>query len=88
MDTQSCPNRIPVVCVATDAPKAERLTSVSTDPHSSGAMAAEIFLRTVREPGNVLLVTGDLNTFDHAEKLRGFEEFFSTAAAAPIFSLS
>ncbi|MGH9620541.1 MAG: substrate-binding domain-containing protein [Bryobacteraceae bacterium] len=70
-------SHIPVVCVATDAPKTERLTSVSTDPYTSGAMVAEIFLCTVRQPGSVLLVTGDLNTFDHAEKLRGFQEFLS-----------
>jgi LacI family transcriptional regulator len=32
--------RIPVVCVATDAPGTERLTAVSTDSFVSGAMVA------------------------------------------------
>jgi LacI family transcriptional regulator len=73
-------NHIPVVCVATDAPKTERLTAVSTDPYTSGAIVAELFLRTVRNPGLVLVVTGDLSTYDHAEKLRGFKEFLGTSS--------
>lgn len=73
-------SHIPVVCVATDAPKTERLTAVSTDPYTSGAIVAELFLRTVRQPGPVLVVTGDLSTYDHAEKLRGFKEFLGTSS--------
>lgn len=73
-------SQIPVVCVATDAPKTERLTAVFSDPYTSGAMVAELFLRAVREPGSVLLVTGDLNTHDHAEKVRGFKTFLATGA--------
>jgi len=69
---------VPVVCVATDAPKTERLTAVSTDPYTSGAIVAELFLRTVKKSGSVLVVTGDLSTYDHAEKLRGFQEFLGT----------
>lgn len=71
-------SQIPVVCVATDAPKTERLTAVFSDPYTSGAMVAELLIRAVREPGAVLLVTGDLNTHDHAEKVRGFEAFLAT----------
>lgn len=66
--------RIPVVCVATDAPGTERLTSISSDPYTSGAMVAELLTRCVRIPGPVVLVTGDLSTNDHAEKVRGFQE--------------
>ena len=66
--------RIPVVCVATDAPGTERLTSISSDPYTSGAMVAELLTRCVRDGGPVLLVTGDLSTNDHAEKVRGFQE--------------
>jgi LacI family transcriptional regulator len=66
--------RIPVVCVATDAPGTERLTSISSDPYTSGAMVAELLTRCVRLPGPVLVVTGDLSTNDHAEKVRGFQE--------------
>jgi LacI family transcriptional regulator len=72
-------SHIPVVCVATDAPKTERLTAVSTDPYTSGAIVAELFLRTVQKPGPVLVVTGDISTYDHAEKLRGFKEFLTTS---------
>jgi LacI family transcriptional regulator len=68
---------IPVVCVATDAPEAERLTSISTDPYTSGAMTAEILTRCVKKPGAVLVVTGGLSTVDHTEKLRGFAAWLS-----------
>lgn len=68
---------IPVVCVATDAPEAERLTSISTDPYTSGGMAAEVLTRYVKEPGTALVVTGGLSTVDHTEKLRGFAAWLS-----------
>lgn len=68
---------IPVVCIATDAPGTERLTTVSIDGYTSGAMAAELLTRCSRQDGVVLVVTGDLSTVDHAEKVRGFEEFLS-----------
>lgn len=68
---------VPVVCVATDAPATERLTSVSADPHVGGAMAAELLTRCVREPGPVLVITGNLRVVDHTEKLRGFAERLS-----------
>jgi LacI family transcriptional regulator len=66
--------KIPVVCVATDAPGAERLTAVSADPYTNGAIAAELLSR-FRPPGRrAAVVTGCLHTIDHAEKLRGFRE--------------
>ncbi len=68
---------IPVVCVATDAPQTDRLTSVSADPHVGGSMAAELLTRSVREPGPVLAITGNLRVVDHTEKLRGFAERLS-----------
>ncbi len=70
-------NGIPVVCVATDAPEAERLTGISTDPYTTGAMTAELLTRCVKKPGAVLVVTGGLSTVDHAEKLRGFAAWLS-----------
>jgi LacI family transcriptional regulator len=73
--------RIPVVCVATDAPGTERLTVISADPYTGGSMVAEWLGYVISRPTRVLLVTGDLSTFDHAEKRRGFEEF--AAASAP-----
>ncbi len=66
---------IPVVCVATDAPKTERLTAVAADAYTAGSMVAECLLRVVRSPSSVLIVTGDLSTVDHSEKVRGFQEF-------------
>lgn len=63
---------IPVVCVASDAPRTERLASVSTDAHASGAIAAELFSRTISRSGQLAMFVGDLTTLDHAEKLRGF----------------
>ncbi len=67
----------PVVCVATDAPNTERLTSISADPHVGGAMAAEVLTRCVRSAGPVLVITGNLRVVDHTEKLRGFAERLS-----------
>jgi LacI family transcriptional regulator len=70
---------IPVVCVATDAPGTERLTAVSADPFTSGAIVAELLSRVVRRKGTIAVVTGDLSTCDHAEKVRGFENSLALA---------
>jgi LacI family transcriptional regulator len=64
---------IPVVCVVTDAPESQRLTAVSADPFTGGAMAGELLARFLPDGGDVAFVTGWLSTQDHAEKLRGFE---------------
>jgi LacI family transcriptional regulator len=63
---------IPVVCVVTDAPEAERLASVSSDPFTVGAVAGELLARFLPEGGEVAFFTGWLGTEDHSEKLRGF----------------
>jgi LacI family transcriptional regulator len=70
--------RIPVVCVVTDAPGTERLTSVSADPFTVGAVAGEFLSRCLPAGGRVAFLTGWLGTEDHAEKLRGFEEAVRT----------
>lgn len=70
-------NRIPVVCVATDAPGTERLTTVSSDSYTGGAMAAELLTRCSQKAGEILAVTGDLSTVDHSEKMRGMREFLA-----------
>ena len=67
-------NRVPVVCVTTDAPGTERLATVSSDAYTSGSMVAELLSRCLPRGGEVLIVTGDLGTYDHAEKVRGFRE--------------
>lgn len=64
---------IPVVCVVTDAPGTERLTSVSADPFTVGAVAGELLSRCLPSGGPVAFFTGWLGTQDHADKLRGFE---------------
>lgn len=66
---------IPVVCVATDAPGTERLTAISADAFTSGAMVAELLYTVGASAKSVLIVTGDLSVVDHAEKVKGFQGF-------------
>jgi LacI family transcriptional regulator len=61
------------------------LASVTADAHTSGAIAAEIFSRTIHKPGHLATITGELTTLDHAEKLRGFAA--NLAVFAPHLSL-
>lgn len=76
---------IAVVCVATDAPRSERLTAVTANAYASGAIAAELFSRTVQRAGHLATIIGELTTLDHAEKLRGFAA--NLAVFAPHLSL-
>jgi LacI family transcriptional regulator len=71
---------IVVMCVASDAPRSPRLASVSVDASVSGGIAAELLARTVPRQGTVVPITGDLNTQDHVEKLRGFAGTLATFA--------
>jgi LacI family transcriptional regulator len=73
---------IPVVCVVTDAPDTTRLSSVSADPFTVGAVAGELLARFQPSGGKVAFFTGWLATQDHAEKLRGFESSLATAGGA------
>jgi LacI family transcriptional regulator len=61
-----------VICVASDAPRTERLAGISVDASASGGIAAELLAKTIRAQSMVATITGSLNTFDHSEKLRGF----------------
>ena len=63
---------IPVVCVVTDAPASPRLTSVSSDPFTVGALAGELLGRFLSGGGDVGFFTGWLGTQDHAQKFHGF----------------
>ena len=63
---------IPMLCVASDAPDTGRISSVTVDAYISGALAAELLSHKLQAPSRVATITGDLATFDHAEKLRGF----------------
>jgi LacI family transcriptional regulator len=42
------------------------------DAYISGSLAAELLSHKLQAPSRVATITGDLATFDHAEKLRGF----------------
>lgn len=64
--------KMPVVCVASDAPHSPRLASVSVDAFVSGGIAAELLAMALVQNGSVAAVTGSLSTQDHGEKLRGF----------------
>jgi LacI family transcriptional regulator len=65
-------NGTPMLCVASDAPDSGRISSVTVDAYISGALAAELLSHKLQTPTRVATITGDLTTFDHAEKLRGF----------------
>ena len=69
---QLAARNVPVICVASDAPHSPRLASVSVDAFISGGIAAELLAMTCTHDGSVAVVTGNLSTLDHAEKLRGF----------------
>jgi len=73
---------IPVVCVVTDAPDTQRLTSVSADPFTVGAVAGELLVRFQPAGGKVAFFTGWLATQDHADKLRGFESSLRSFGSA------
>jgi LacI family transcriptional regulator len=69
-----------VVCVASDAPRSPRLATVAVDASVSGGIAAELLARTIPHGGTIVPITGDLNTQDHVEKLRGFAGTLATFA--------
>jgi LacI family transcriptional regulator len=71
---------IAVVCVASDAPRSKRLSSISVDASVSGGIAAELMAIGLQKPSSVATITGDLHTLDHAEKLRGFAATLATIA--------
>jgi len=74
-----------VICVASDAPRTERLAGITIDANASGGIAAELLGKAIKERGSVAILTGQLGTQDHAEKLRGFAA--TLAAFAPHLSL-
>lgn len=74
-----------VLCIASDAPRSERLAAVMTDGYVSGALAAELLTHVLPSPCSIANITGALRTLDHAEKLRGFAA--TLALLAPHLSL-
>jgi len=69
-----------VICVASDAPRTNRLAGVTVDATASGGIAAELLAKTIRTNSSVATITGNLSTFDHSEKLRGFAATLATLA--------
>jgi LacI family transcriptional regulator len=76
---------IPMLCVASDAPESGRVGAVTVDAYTSGGLAAELLSHKLQTPSRVATITGELATFDHAEKLRGFAA--SLALFAPHLTL-
>ena len=66
--------RIPVVCVATDAPHSGRLGIVAVDTLASGSIAADLMGRFIgRREGSIAITLFDMAITEHAEKYAAFE---------------
>jgi len=66
--------RLPVVCVNSDAPQVEHLATVCVDSLTTGALAGELMGRFLASKGPLVAVTGQLSTIDHAQKVAGFRQ--------------
>lgn len=71
-------NRIPVMCVTTDAPGSGRLAVVSIDTLASGALAADLMGRFLGGSGKIAVTLSDLRITEHSEKYSGFEKTLNT----------
>ena len=66
--------RIPVVCVATDAPNSGRLGIVAIDTLASGSIAADLLGKFLDgHEGTVAITVFDMSITEHAEKCAAFE---------------
>jgi LacI family transcriptional regulator len=66
--------RIPVVCVATDAPNSGRLGIVAVDTLASGSIAADLMGRFLgARTGSIAITVFDMAITEHAEKFAAFE---------------
>lgn len=63
---------IPVVTYNSDIPDSGRLYFVGQDLYRSGKVAADLITKYVREPGEILLVAGNLEFDAHQQRVRGF----------------
>jgi hypothetical protein len=68
---------LPVVCVNTDAPEVEHLVTVCVDSLTTGSLVGELMGRFLAGKGRVMVVTGQLSTIDHAQKVTGFRRTLS-----------
>jgi len=71
-------DRIPVMCVSTDAPNSGRLAVVAIDALASGALAADLMGRFLLGRGKVGVTLSDLQIVEHADKYAGLERTLST----------
>lgn len=69
---------LPVVCVNTDAPEVEHLMTVCVDSLTTGSLAGELMGRFLVGKGRVMVVTGQLSTIDHKQKVAGFRRALSS----------
>ena len=66
--------RIPVVCVATDAPNSGRLGVVSVDTLASGSIAADLMGRFIGpKEGSVAITVFDMAITEHSEKFAALD---------------
>jgi LacI family transcriptional regulator len=71
--------RIPVVCVATDAPHSGRLGIVAIDTMASGSIAADLMGRFLApQEGSIAITVFDMAITEHAEKYAAFESTLRT----------
>jgi LacI family transcriptional regulator len=66
-------SKVPVVCVATDAPDSGRQAVVSVDTMVSGSLAADLLGKFLRGSGKVAVTLSAMDINEHAEKYRAFE---------------
>ena len=66
-------SRVPVVCVATDAPHTGRLAVVSIDAEGSGALAADLMGTFLQGTGKVAATMSAMAINEHAEKYHSFQ---------------
>lgn len=65
---------VAVVALVSDLPSSERDYFVGIDNLSAGRTAAELMGRFVRDPGEVLVITGSRLSRDHLERRQGFDQ--------------
>jgi LacI family transcriptional regulator len=64
--------KVPVVCVATDAPESGRQAVVSVDTMVSGSLAADLVGKFLRSSGKVAVTLSAMSINEHAEKYQAF----------------
>ena len=65
--------KVPVICLATDAPGSGRQAVVSVDTMASGSLAADLLGKFLRGAGKVALTLSSMSIQEHAEKRQAFE---------------